>query len=143
MKFDIKKIDLQGKAVKVVGIGGGVYGAVKANKIPWMAKQTTLTRGIIKAAAGAFLPDVLGMLMKGKGGKKGDLITQVAGHAGDGVIAVGTLEIAKSFDDTLPAIGELDTMGATGSVVFDEAYTSGVGNADVMGNTDGDEVVYD
>lgn len=131
-KFNIKKLDLKTTAVRAVGVSGGAYAAIKANKIGAIAKLQPWIRGLIKVGSGALISAVAPQLVKQK--------TMAAGLAGvgDGIIAIGAIECASKFDTSLPAISGGDVMG---QIYFDESYTRPMTGTDVMGATDGSTVI--
>lgn len=150
----MKKIDIKGIAIKAASVGAGGYAAVKVNKVEALAKMKPAMRGALKMAIGALLPT----LMKGK---KMDMLAGV----GDGFIAIGAVECAAAFDDTMPslldaettqklaaaeaasggAVKGIPTLGSVGQVIYDEDYSNltNVGavptmGGSVMGSTDDD-----
>lgn len=76
-KFDIKKIGM-----KAAGLGAGAVAAGLVNKV--LPNFNPKLRSALKIAAGVILPELA---------PKQDLI----GHAGDGMVAVGVLELVQQF----------------------------------------------
>lgn len=79
------KINVKAALMKAVATGGGAVAAASLNKISFVGKQSPLIRGVIKLAAGIFLPT----LAKGKAN---GIFTDV----GNGMVAVGATEIANA-----------------------------------------------
>lgn len=98
-KFDVKKIGL-----KAAGLGAGAVAAGLVNKV--LPNMNPKIRAAAKIAAGVLLPTFM---------PKQDLI----GAAGDGMVAVGVLELAKSF---VPAIAGVDDAIVGAEYVTDEGY---------------------
>jgi hypothetical protein len=123
----MKKINVKDLAIKAAGVGAGAYAAQKLNSIQFVKDQKPALRGAVKMAIGALLPAFLAK------GKKAAIIEGV----GNGMIAVGALEVASAFDDKMPSLAGIgagnDVLGA---IRFDESYTRPVsGPSDVMGGT--------
>lgn len=117
----MKKLNIKAAVMDAAANGAGAVAAVSLNKIGFIQKQKPLVRGLIKVAAGAFLPKLLGK------GKSGALLDNV----GKGMMAIGVVEIANdtvfknnpvsiSGVGTLPTIGEVDP-----GTLITENYVSG------------------
>lgn len=128
----MKKINIKGALMKSAATGGGAILAASANKISFIQKFTPTIRGIIKIAAGALLPEVIGK------GKK----AQVVADAGSGMIAVGALElynglVAKGVPEKalqISGVKELPTLGEIDRIYVDETK-EGLGELPTLGET--------
>ncbi len=121
----MKKINLKGAALKVAGTGAGAYAAIKLNKISFVANLSPVIRGVAKIGIGALLPG----LLKQKPGS-------IADHAGNGMIAIGALELASKFDTSISISG----FPTVGKIYYDEAYQSGLNNSTMGSADDSDDV---
>ncbi len=123
MKIKIKDI-----AVRAGGVSAGAVVAKMVNK--FLPNLNPKIRAAAKIALGAVVPEFMPKV-------------KIAGHVGDGFIAIGAAELVESFVPSMVSGNDIMAGPGDGPIAIDEDYDS-VSSADyddeVSGADDDDEV---
>lgn len=120
-----KKFNIKAAGLRTVGVAGGAVVGTVIDKP--LAKVNPKVRGIGKIVLGAVLPSFVPKM-------------PIMQHVGDGLIAVGAVDLAKEFVPSLEGIGEKDYMDTDlGYIGEDVDELSGTENDMSMGTVEGNE----
>ena len=124
-----KKINLKDIAMNVAATGAGAVGASFVEKIPMVAKQSPLIKGLLKIGLGVLIPHFLGK------GKKSAIIES----AGNGAVAVGSMQLANAtvFKAAPLSISGIDGFATLG---YGDEYSRILDNASPVVTAQADKV---